>query len=587
MTGSINYMWKARSTSKQRMLIMLGSLAGFALGMAYVARKQSAVNDRSVSYRAWPYAADVYVDSKVIGPELNLIEGGAWNMAGAELTPSGLVLFPMISSIENRENGTYQPNYPINLYGTHLEVPNQFNVTIKIENSNGVAIHFYARPPLIRDDSRTDHGSVRIECGKGALTVKCWNGGKEPAVVQTFSIPDSSKPTKLTMGVATDTLALSIDGQAANTIKTLPVFSSEVWFGFDAQRSDTVIKSLQAASGSGDIRAVDTTTLKVERGHDRLQALANKRNPILRIGAASAPGPLFSDKIYAAIALGGDYGLFTTENVLKPVHLTPKEGIYTFEQADALVDIARTHNIDIHGHTLVFARSLPEWMRKLPTSTVAEKDRVKQVMTDYIHTVVKHFKGRVKSWDVINEPFVDYNGDSPKYRNHLWYKAMGSEYIEIALKAARAADPDALLFINENAIENDTMPGKKMRWDTLLKLAAEMKSKGILDGIGMQGHVYTPGRDRIRGSSIRRHMRQLEQLGLLGRISEIDVSLQAGSDTQAKQYAEALEACMAAPNCDGFIVWGVRRGYGNEGLPWDNDGRPDEAMYAMRRVLTR
>lgn len=67
-------------------------------------------------------------------------------------------------------------------------------------------------------------------------------------------------------------------------------------------------------------------------------------------------------------------------------------------------------------------------------------------------------------WDVVNEPMsedtIDYNDVQMGIRKQMWFDVMGEEYIDIAYKAARAADKDAKLYLNDFGLEKD---GE--RWD--------------------------------------------------------------------------------------------------------------------------
>lgn len=65
------------------------------------------------------------------------------------------------------------------------------------------------------------------------------------------------------------------------------------------------------------------------------------------------------------------------------------------------------------------------------------------------------------------------------------YKLLGENFIDIAFKAARAADPAAKLYINEYNLDG---PGAKI--DALLALIGRLQSRGVpIDGVGSQAHL--------------------------------------------------------------------------------------------------
>jgi endo-1,4-beta-xylanase len=213
----------------------------------------------------------------------------------------------------------------------------------------------------------------------------------------------------------------------------------------------------------------------------------------------------------------------------------------------------------VHAHTLVWHESLPPWMR-----AVADAQAVKQVMLDHIDHVAGHFRGHVAEWDVINEPMSD---DDPDYGNGnqglrptMWFRAMGEQFIDLALARAHAADPAAKLFINEYGCEDDGQ-----RWTALLALVTRLKQRGApLDGVGFQNHEYTAG-DRAPASSFRAHVQALQQLGLSARVSEMDVLVGSPSEraVKASEYAGKLQVCRQEPSCSSFTSWGLTDRYGS------------------------
>ncbi|HEX9679449.1 MAG TPA: endo-1,4-beta-xylanase, partial [Candidatus Saccharimonadales bacterium] len=262
-----------------------------------------------------------------------------------------------------------------------------------------------------------------------------------------------------------------------------------------------------------------------------------------------------------------------------------------FTDADNILAMAEANGQAVHGHTLVFAKSNPSWM------TDAPKKDLPKIMTEHITNVVEHFKGRINTWDVVNEPLSekdeDYENGGPGLRQHFWEKAMGETYIDKAFSAARAADPSAKLYINDYGIEHDDK-----RWDAFLALVKRLKSRGVpIDGVGFESHVYQPT-DEIDFKIMRSHIRSIAALGLDVRISEIDVT---GTDPkfQSEQYVGVLSLCISEPSCSSYTTWGVSDLYGSTtvadryplllgtSLLWDKDMKPKSAYSALQDVLKR
>jgi endo-1,4-beta-xylanase len=532
-------------------------------------------------------AANITEVKLTIRPETNLIAEQSWHLRGARQTPDGLIIYPVHSEIEDRDSGDYQDDPAIAVFGPHFELPKQWQLTLHVTNIDGFAVQCYGKLPLIRDDYRIENESIHLTFSEDDVRLQAWRHNDTVAHDMHFSTPASDRHTH-TIQIRSDEsgVSLSVDDVPIGQVETQDIFDShQLWLGFNSNAS-TTITNLQL-SGDGPVNSRDSSTIYVPHARDGLQGDAHKINNALLLGVAVAPGPLVEDRLYEAIALGGNYGVFTLENSMKPVHLMPRRNTPSFEEADATIALAQRHGIATHGHTLVFGESLPSWMRELPVETDHDRHVIMQTMTDYITIIMSHYKGKIKSWDVINEPLAALEDETPRWRRHLWYQAMGKGYVETALRAARQADPEALLFINENALENDTDTGSKNRWRMLMDdIVLPMKAKGLIDGVGIQGHVAQLPRDAIDEASLTNHFRELESHGLLGRLSEIDVD--TNSDTKrAEQYTRALRACLMAKNCISFTMWGVMSGYENEGLIWGADGRPQIAVQKMRELLRR
>lgn len=314
--------------------------------------------------------------------------------------------------------------------------------------------------------------------------------------------------------------------------------------------------------------------------------------PIVPPKDAHAPPPLarpFGAAVSAKAAREDDAYLrafvstftsMTPENEMKWAIVHPDRDRYAFGDADALVDLARGTGKRVRGHTLVWDQQLPRWM----TRQEWEPAELRDVLTEHITEVVSHFRGRVAQWDVVNEPLLP----SGRLKADLFARVLGPGYIATAFRAARAADPKARLFLNENGSENG---GPKQ--DALVTLAARLRRHGVpIDGVGLQDHTVAgkaPDAGRLGAT-----MRRFTRLGLDVEITELDVAMPPGGSqaVQARDYANSARACVAEPRCTGLTVWGVTDrwswiGADKLALPLDENARPKPALASVQRALSR
>jgi endo-1,4-beta-xylanase len=338
-------------------------------------------------------------------------------------------------------------------------------------------------------------------------------------------------------------------------------------------------------------------------------------------GAAVRLESLQRDKRYREL-FAHEYDALTPENEMKMAFLQPRRGVFDFAAADALVAFAKANHKQIHGHALVWGLQLPLWLidhgltdnlglhlppisipplplpepldqvdsavsNVLTTLTGWDREELLAIMRTHIDTVMRHFGDDVPEWDVVNEP-IDAGGN---LQNNVWRRFIGDDYIELALRAARAANPRAKLFINEYAVE-----GPSAKHDGLLRLVRDLKARNVpLDGVGLQYHTNLDGPQDE--ATLADTMRQFAALGVEVEITEMDVGTSPldGSTAQrfarqAQVYGDAARACNAVEACTRFTTWGFTDrvswlGPGELGLPFDTQYRPKPAFEAIRAAF--
>jgi endo-1,4-beta-xylanase len=333
----------------------------------------------------------------------------------------------------------------------------------------------------------------------------------------------------------------------------------------------------------------------------------------VKLGTAVRLDALRRDAAYRDLFLA-NYDALTPENEMKMPLLQPARGVYDFHAADDLVAFAKAHHKAVHGHALVWGLQLPLWLvdhgasddlglhlppltagRRLDpllgdlltTMTGWEREELVGIMRDHITTVMRHFGADVPEWDVVNEP-LDANGN---LQPNVWQRFIGPDYVELALRAARAANPRAKLFINEYAVEQ---PSAKR--DGLLRLVRDLKARGVpLDGVGLQYHTHVQG--FVDEATMRDTMQRLAALGVEVQITEMDVGTSILDGTiaqrlqrQAVAYGAAARACNAVKACTRFTTWGFSDrfswlGPGEMALPFDLQYRPKPAFDAIRSAF--
>lgn len=314
------------------------------------------------------------------------------------------------------------------------------------------------------------------------------------------------------------------------------------------------------------------------------------------LGACAMTAEL-SDPAFAG-PLAANFSQLTPEWEMKMEAILKPDGGFDFARGDALADFAARNGMRLHGHTLIWYAQAPEAFARID----GQGSAFASAYRNYILAVAGRYRGRAAGWDVVNEAVAE---DGNGYRDCLWRKNLGMDYVAAAFDHAREADPDAILFLNDYNLE--TNPRKRA---SFLRLAEGLLKAGApLGGLGSQSHVSID----LKPGAFRTAIRELASLGLPIHVSELDVSIRREGPPgrldptptaerlarQARVYGEAVEAFMALPPGQRYAVtvWGLRDrdswlrdpksggGADDKPLLFDDQGHAKPAARALVRAF--
>jgi endo-1,4-beta-xylanase len=307
------------------------------------------------------------------------------------------------------------------------------------------------------------------------------------------------------------------------------------------------------------------------------------------------------------------------------IHPRPGPDGYDFAPADAFVNFGLSNNMYLVGHTLVWHSQTPNWVfagtnqppgvTNTPpaaadanaavtnatargrgrgfgggfgrgfTGPRASREELLERMRDHIHTVVGRYKGKIKSWDVVNEAIADGGGTNIFRENSPWYQIIGPDFIAKAFQYAHEADPNAILRYNDYGLEG---AAKRRKLIALIKQLQDQKVP--VHAIGSQAHINVG----TTFEAMDQALAEMKTLGLPIHITELDMNASAGGQRgtgadlaanaaatqgglvddalrrQAEAYAGVFRAFMKHRDAVKVVTfWGV-----NDGVSWRAQGRP-------------
>jgi len=238
-------------------------------------------------------------------------------------------------------------------------------------------------------------------------------------------------------------------------------------------------------------------------------------------GAAVAAAKL-GDATYTGI-LDREFNSVTPENEMKWEATEPSQGRFTYAAADRIVAHAQSRGMRIRGHALLWHQQQPGWAQGMSGSAL------RTAMMNHVTNVASYYRGKIHSWDVVNEAFAD-GGSGGRRDSNL--QRTGNDWIEAAFRAARAADPGAKLCYNDYNTD-----GQNAKSNAVYAMVSDFKARGVpIDCVGFQSH-FNP--QSPVPSDYQANLQRFANLGVEVQITELDI--EGSGSTQAANYAGRID----------------------------------------------
>jgi endo-1,4-beta-xylanase len=334
-----------------------------------------------------------------------------------------------------------------------------------------------------------------------------------------------------------------------------------------------------------------------------LRKLAAKKGLIY--GTTISAAQIVGDPPFVDLVLQ-QAGAIVAENEMKwQVMNRGARGDDNYGPADTVAGFAHENDLALRGHNLLWCHRTPNWFFDL-----SSRNDIERAIVERITGLAGRYRGRVHSWDVVNEPIEPKDGRPDGLRTGVFLEMFGPDYLDLAYRTAREADPDARLVVNEYDVELDA-PEQEARRTALLKLIERMRRSGTpVDAAGIQAHLSCAGGPPFSPDLLRRFLAELAGLGLTIQITELDVTDENAPPSPvdrdrlvADTYARFLDAALDEKAVKMVMTWGlsdrhswiVRKetheskwrsdGLLSRPLPFDAQLKPKPAFEAITRAF--
>lgn len=331
----------------------------------------------------------------------------------------------------------------------------------------------------------------------------------------------------------------------------------------------------------------DTTRTGRSAGLRRIAAQKN-----LLFGSALCTADL-DDPAFEA-ALLRECGLLVPEYEMKWDWIAPGPEDRRFDEADRLAAFAARHGLALHGHAIWWHGAVPAWTDGLDDRAFA------RAALEHLDAAALRYAGRVRSWDVANEPLDVAHGRADGLRASRFLDALGPGWVGLAFREAAKRDPGALLVLNEMGLEYEGGEAQAKRLAMLALLERERGAGAPIHVLGIQSHLDAASRPG-RHPELRAFLREVGASGLAVMITELDVddrrvpgSVADRDEAVADAYRAFLDLVLEEAPVLSVATWGLsdrrswlRAGEARPGrpLPLDRSLRRKPAWRAIAGAL--
>lgn len=310
---------------------------------------------------------------------------------------------------------------------------------------------------------------------------------------------------------------------------------------------------------------------------------------------------------------------------------------------DQIVEWCEAHHIKVHGHPLVWGSrkwQYPEWMQYdgipaaeraaldsleilgfmsrgysvpsyqsmspqelaalLPTYIQKQEERSLQRVRD----IMEHYKGRIDSWDVVNESAADFGRGSQDPSLPVCKSRYGIMFPDYTFKSFQVAEEcntwKSLLNINDYVVD-----------ERFVNQVGDLLKRGTkIDVIGSQMHLFKPQSclDIAAGkhldpqvklvdpATVRAYFEQLGSFGIPTCLSEITITSagegERGEMIQAIIARNLYRLWFSLPSMMGITWWNIVDNCGAPGEPvisglFHRDMSPKTSYYALDQLINR
>jgi len=264
----------------------------------------------------------------------------------------------------------------------------------------------------------------------------------------------------------------------------------------------------------------------------------------------------------------------TAENAGKWGSVEGTQGNYSWAQLDSIYSYSVKKGYAYKHHNLVWGQQYPSFVATVDSATLYQE------IENWIKLTGQRYP-KADFVDVVNEPLHSFTGTALNLVKALGGTGTtGWDWVIKAFQLARQYwSPTTKLLVNEYNIINDANGNANY-----VKLINILKSKGLIDGIGVQAHSGEVDGPAI--STLKTNLHKLTATGVPVYISEFDIN-ESDDNIQLQKYQSVFPLLYEDPGVYGITLWGYVYGqiWQTNAYMIDSRNAPRPAMQWLKTYL--